>query len=134
MIACCHTGESSLIFHRHFFCNEEGIKFKIYTCMQIFVSDKSYVFIAAMKSVSEFTKDLNFFAKEVGVPEAIISDSHKCHKYKEVRQFCHKIVTTLRVLKGSTQRRNRAELYVSLFKEAVRKYMLQENPPLVFWD
>ena len=45
--------------------------------MQIFVSDKGYVFIDAMKSVSEFTKALNFFAKEVGVPEAIITDCHK---------------------------------------------------------
>ena len=52
--------------------------------MQIFVSDKGHVFIAAMKSVSEFPKTLNMFAKEVGVPEAIIADSHKCHKSKEV--------------------------------------------------
>ena len=52
--------------------------------MQIFVSDKGYVYIAAMKSVSEFPKALNFFAKEVGVPEAIIAYSHKCHKSKEV--------------------------------------------------
>ena len=93
--------------------------------MQIFVSDKGYVFIAAMKSVSEFPKALKMFAKEVGVPEAIISDSHKCRKSKEVRQFCHNIGTTLRVLEGSTQWANRAELYVGLFKEAVRKDMLQ---------
>ena len=38
------------------------------------------------------------------------------------------------MLEGSTQWANRAELYVGLFKEAVRKDMLQENPPLVFWD
>ena len=68
----------------------------------------------------------------MGVPEAIISNSHKCYKSKEVRQFCHKIGTTLRVLEGSTQWANRAELYVGLFKEAVSKDMLQENPPLVF--
>ena len=102
--------------------------------MQIFVSDKGYVFIAAMKSVSEFPKSLKMFSKEVGVPEAIISDSHKCHKSKEVRQFCHKIGTTLCVLEGSTQWSNRAELYVGLFKKSIRKYMLQENSPLVFWD
>ena len=69
----------------------------------------------------------------MGVPEAIISDSHKCHKSKEVEQLCHKIGTTLRVLEGSTQWDNRAELYVGLFKEAFRKDMLQENSPLVFW-
>ena len=52
--------------------------------MQIFVSDKGYVFIAAMKSFIEFPKVLKMFAKEVGVPEAIISYSQKCHKSKEV--------------------------------------------------
>ena len=102
--------------------------------MQIFVSDKGYLFIAAMKSVSKFPKALKMFSKEVGVPKAIITDSHKFHKSKEVRQFCHKIGTNLRVLEGSTQWANRAEVYVGLFKEAVRKDMLQENSPFVFWD
>ena len=102
--------------------------------MQIFVSDKGYVFIAAMKSVSEFLIALKMFAKEVGVTEAIIADSHKFHKSKEVQQFCHKIGTTLRVLEGLTQWANRAELYVRLFKEEVKKDMLQEIYPLVFSD
>ena len=35
--------------------------------------------------------------------------------------------------KGSNQWANRAKLYVSLFKEAVRKETLEENSPLVFW-
>ena len=56
-----------------------------------------------MKSVSEFPKVLKMFAKEVGVPEAISADSHKCHKSKEVQEFCHKIGTTLRMLEYSTQ-------------------------------
>ena len=53
--------------------------------MQIFVSDKVYVYVDAMKSVSEFPTYLKIFAKEVGVPESIIADSHKCQKSKEVR-------------------------------------------------
>ena len=79
-------------------------------------------------------KALKMFAKEVVVPEAIIADSHKCHKSKEVQQFCHKIGTTLRVLEGLTQWTNRAKLYVGLFKEAVRQDMLQEKYLLVFWN
>ena len=67
--------------------------------MQIFVSDKGYVFIDAMKSVSEFPKALKIFAKEVVVPEAIIANSQKFHNSKMVQQFCHKIGTTLCVLK-----------------------------------
>ena len=59
------------------------------------------------------------FAKEVGVPEAVIADFHQCNKSKEVKQFCHKVGTTVRIPKGSTQWANRAELYVGLFKKAV---------------
>ena len=65
------------------------------------------------------------FSKEVGVQEAIVANSHKCHKSKEVRQFCDKIGTTICVLEGLTQWANRAELYFGLFKEAVRKDMVQ---------
>ena len=36
------------------------------------------------------------------------------------------------MLKGLTQWANRAKLYVAIFKEAVRKDMLQENSLLVF--
>ena len=48
--------------------------------MHIFVSDKGYVYVSEIKIVREFPKVIKLFAKEVGVPVAIISDSHKCHK------------------------------------------------------
>ena len=73
-----------LFFTDTFFVTKKAASSRGYTCMQIFVSDKGYVFIAAMKRVSEFPKDLKMFAKEVGVPEAIIADFHRCHKSKEV--------------------------------------------------
>ena len=103
----------SYFFTDTFFVTKKAESSRGYTCMQIFVSDKGYVFISTMKSVSEFPKALKMFAKEVG---AIISDSQKCHKSKEVREFCHKIGTNLRVIEGSTQWFNRAEVYVGLFK------------------
>ena len=74
-----------------------------FTCMQIFVSDKGYVYVVPMNSPKEFPKALKMFAKEVGVPEAVIADSHRCNKSKEVKQFCHKIGTTMGILEGSTQ-------------------------------
>ena len=124
----------SFFFTDTFFVTKKAASSRGFTCMQIFVSDMGFVYVSAMKSPAEFPKALKMFAREVGVPEAIIADSHKCHKSKEVRLFCHKIGTTLRVLEGSTQWANRAELYVGLFKEAVRKDMLEENSPLIFWD
>ena len=102
--------------------------------MQIFVSDMGYVHVTAMKIVSEFSKALKLFAKEVGVPESIIADSHKCNKSKEVKLFCHKIGTTVRILEVYKQWANRAEIYVRIFKESLRKDMLDENSLLVFWD
>ena len=66
--------------------------------MQSFVSDMGYVYVVAMDSVKEFSKVLKMFAKEVGVPEAIIADAHKCHKSKKVKLFCHKISIILRIL------------------------------------
>ena len=94
--------------------------------MQIFVSNKGYVCVSAMKSVSEFPKYLNMFGKEFGVSDAIkttiysilriIADSNKCQKSKEVRQCCHKIGTTPRILERSTQWTNRAEIYIGLLK------------------
>ena len=99
--------------------------------MHIFVSDMGCVYVATMKSVSEFPKALKMFAKEVGVSDAIIADSHKCKKSKEVKLFCHKIGITLRILEGSTQWYNKAELYVKFFKEVARKDMIDENLPLV---
>ena len=117
-----------------FFVTKKAENSRGYTCVQIFVSDMGYVYVAAMKSVSEFPKALEMFAKEIGVTEAIISDSHKCKKSKEVKLFFNKIGTTLRILEVSTQWANKAGLYVGLFNEVVRKDILYETPPLVFWD
>ena len=69
-----------------------------YTCMQLFVSDKGYVFVVPMKSANEFTKELQMIAKEVGVPLYLIAYPKSNQKSKEVRQFCHHIGTTIRLL------------------------------------
>ena len=87
-------------------------------------ADIWYVYFDAMRTVSEFPKGLKIFPKEVGVPEAIIDNSHKCNKSKEVKLFCHRIGTNLSILEGSTQLANKVELYAGLFKEAVRKDVL----------
>ena len=42
--------------------------------------------------------------------------------------------TTLRVLEEGTPWANKAELYIGLMKEAVRKDMKESNCPLPFWD
>ena len=74
------------------------------------------------------------FSKEVGVPIYFIADPHPIQKSKEVRQFCHKIGTTLRLLEESTKYANQYELCISLFKETIRKDTLEANSPFVFCD
>ena len=74
------------------------------------------------------------FAKEVGAPDAIICDSAPEQKSIELRKFVREIGSTLRVLETGTPWANKAELYIGLLKEAVRKDMRNSNCPLVFWD
>ena len=46
----------SFFFTDTFFVNKKAASSIGYKCLQIFVSDKGYVYVAAMKSVSEFPK------------------------------------------------------------------------------
>jgi hypothetical protein len=46
---------------------------------------------------------------------------------KEVKAFCNDIGSTLRALEEGTPWANKAELYIGLLKEAVRKDMKDQN-------
>ena len=74
------------------------------------------------------------FAKEVGVPLYLITDPHPIQKSKEVRQFCHKIGTTIRLLEEYMKWSNLSKLYIGSFKQAIRKDNCEANTPLVFLD
>ena len=115
--------------HKH-----KGKSSRGYTCMQLFVTDKGFVHVIPMRSKSEVPMALKMFAKDVGAPDAIICDAAREQISKEVRDFCHKIGTSLRVLEEGTPWANRAELYIGLLKEAVRKDIKESDCPLVFWD
>ena len=104
------------------------------TCAQLFVSDKGFVAIYPMTKRSSFKDSLKLFCKEIGVPETLVLDPSGEARNKDVKLFCHKIGTTLKLLQESTQWANRAELYIGLFKEAVRQDLRESNAPLVLWD
>ena len=44
------------------------------TCCQLFVMDKGFIYVVPMKCKSEVLSAIKQFAKEVGVPDAIVSD------------------------------------------------------------
>lgn len=105
-----------------------------HTCMQLFVTDTGFIFVVPMKSKGEVPMAVKAFAKAVGAPDAIVCDAAREQTSQDLRSFCQKIGTTLRVLEKDTQWANRAELYIGLLKEAVRQDMGKTNSPLVLWD
>ena len=104
------------------------------SCCQVFVSDKGFVAVYPMKTQEEFQTALHWFCKQIGVPISLIVDAHKAQTSSKVKRFCDQIGTTLRILEKGTPWANRAELYIGLLKEAVRKDMRASNSPMVLWD
>ena len=105
-----------------------------HTCCQLFVTDKGFLYVVPMKSKSEVILALKQFSKEIGAPDAIIADSANEQKSQDIKRFLGEIGTTLRILEEGTPWANRAELYIGLLKEAVRKDMKESDCPLVLWD
>ena len=87
-----------------------------------------------MKQKSEVLAATKHFAKEVGAPDAIICDMDSEQLYCGVKQFRNAMGMTLRVLEEGTPWSNKAELYIKLMTEAVRKDMRKVDSPLPFWD
>ena len=123
-----------MFFTDTFFATTKGKLTRGNTCVQIFVSDKGFVAIYPMKSKGEFLDALKLFCKEVGVPLTMVMDPSGEQVSSAVRAFCHKVGTTYKFLQESTQWANRAELYVGLFKESIRKDLRRTNAPAVLWD
>ena len=137
------TNDRMLRYRRidqHFFMDtffarkKDGKSSRGHTCCQLFVTDKGFIFVVPMKSKGEVLSAVKEFAKAVGAPNAIISDAAKEQTSADIRKFCNSMGTTLRVLEEHTPWSNKAELYIGLIKEAVRKEMRHTNCPLVFWD
>ena len=102
--------------------------------MQLFVSDKGFVYIVPMKDKKEVPKALKDFAKEIGVPVALILDIEGEQMSGKIKKLAGNMDLTLRMLESMTQWANLAELYIGLMKEAVQKDINDFNSPLKFWD
>jgi hypothetical protein len=74
------------------------------------------------------------FAKDIDVPDAFVADMSGEQRPKEVKSSYNEIDSTLRALEEGTPWANKAELYIGLMKEAVRKEMKDQDAPMVFWD
>lgn len=92
------------------------------------------LFVCPMKGVGDIPKAVKMFFKRIGVPDAIICDGHKSQVQGEARKLCQQAGCIIRQLEANTPWSNRAELYVGLFKESVRKELKRTHCPLVLWD
>ena len=117
-----------------FASKSKGKSSRGHTCCQLFVTDKGFVYVVPMRRQSDVHLAPKQFAKEVGAPDALICDMAGEQLSDEVRNFCNDIGTTVRALEEGTPWSNKAELYISLLKEAVRKDMRESGSPLTFWD
>jgi hypothetical protein len=99
----------------------------------LFVTDKGFVYVVPMKRKGKVLLAMKQFANEIGAPDAFVADISGEHMSKEVKAFCNEIGSTLRALEEGTPWANKAELYIGLLKEAVRKDMKDQNSPMVFW-
>ena len=125
---------NSQFFTDTFFVTAKGKSTRGHSCAQLFVSDKGFVGIYPMSSKGQFPEALHQFCKEVGVPQTLVVDPAGEQTSKQVRRFCHQVGTTLRVLEESTQWANRAELYVGIFKDAIKQDLNRSNCPAKLWD
>ena len=87
-----------------------------------------------MKSKSEVLQAVKQFAKEIRAPDAIICNSANEQKSQYLRKFMMDMGTSLRLLETGTPWDNRAELYIGLMKEEVRKDMKEYDCPMILWD
>jgi hypothetical protein len=118
-----------------FFATKKGGKSsRGHTCCQLFVTDKGFVYIVPMKRKFENLLAMKHFAKEIGAPDPFVADMSGEQMSKEVKAFCNEIGSMQRALEEGTPWANKAELYIGLLKEAVRKDMKDQDSPLVFWD
>ena len=104
------------------------------SCCQVFVSDKGFVALYPMRSQTQFQDALHWLCKQVGVPRTLVVDGHKSQTSNKVKRFCDQLGTVLKILETETQWANRAELYIGLLKEAVRKDLKAADCPMVLWD
>jgi len=95
--------------HQHFFMDtffatkKAGKLSRDFTYMQVFVTNKGFVYLVPMQSQKDVSLVVKVFAKEIGAPDVIVCDLAKEQVSQEVKVFCRKMGTTLRVIKEHTQ-------------------------------
>ena len=86
-----------------------------------------------MKRKGDVLQAMKQISKEIGASDAIVCDAVGEKTSDDLRKICQDIGTSLRILEEGTPWANKAELYVGLLKEAVRKDMKEAASPIPLW-
>ena len=61
-------------------------------------------------------------------------DGHRAQKNHQTKKFSSQVGLTMRVIEQHTRWTIGVQLYICIFKEAVRRDLRLSHPPMVFWD
>ena len=104
------------------------------TCLQLFVTDKGFVFVCPLKRKADVPYAIKLFFKKVGIPEAIICDRGGEQIGGESKKLMRETGTIVKQIEPNTPWSNRAERYIGIFKQAVRDLMHETGCPMRLWD
>ena len=85
--------------------------------MQLFVSDTGFMYTYPMKEKIEIVNAVKSFAKEIGMPTALILDPEGTQRSKELNKVTKDMCSPLKHLERRTQWANLAELYIDFLKK-----------------
>ena len=71
-------------------------------CMQLFVTDRGFVFVCPLKNKRDVPHALHLFFKKVGVPDAIVCDQGKEQVESESLKVLRDSGTMVRTLEPNT--------------------------------
>lgn len=109
------------------------VSFRGFTCAQIFATEFGYIFATPMKKRAELTSAVKLFFKQVGVPPKLIADKAKEQILGDTKRLCDLSECKIVELEKGTPAANRAERYIQMIKNEVKKDLTTSDSPLVFW-
>ena len=68
------------------------------TCCRLFVTDKGFMYVVPIKPKKEVIQAVKQFPKEIGAPDATVSDAAPDQKSQALQNICTDMSTTLIVL------------------------------------
>lgn len=113
---------------------KSGVTTRGNMCLQLFVTDRGFVFVCPLKAKRDLPHAMRLFFKRVGVPDAIICDGGKEQVQGETGKLLRDSGTMIRRIEPNTPWANRAERYIGMFKQSVRDVLQETNCPIRLWD